>query len=49
MTRHSENGLAVAEYLSQHEQVSWVSYPGLKGNSNYELAKKYLPKGACYS
>jgi len=46
MARHSENGLAVAEYLSQHEQVSWVNYPGLKSNANYELGQKYLPKGA---
>jgi len=46
MARHSENGLAVAEYLAQHDQVSWVNYPGLKTNQNYELAQKYLPKGA---
>ncbi|PZP53784.1 MAG: bifunctional O-acetylhomoserine aminocarboxypropyltransferase/cysteine synthase, partial [Azospira oryzae] len=26
--------------------VSWVSYPGLPGSRYYELAKKYLPKGA---
>lgn len=29
MERHSENALAVAEHLSGHEAVSWVSYPGL--------------------
>ncbi len=29
MERHSENALGVAEYLSAHESVSWVSYPGL--------------------
>jgi len=46
MARHSENALAVAEYLSQHEQVSWVNYPGLKNDTSYELGKKYLPKGA---
>ena len=46
MARHSENGLAVAEYLSKHEQVSWVNYPGIKDNGNYELGQKYLPKGA---
>lgn len=46
MARHSQNGLAVAKYLAQHEQVSWVNYPGLKGDSSYELAQKYLPKGA---
>lgn len=27
-------------------KVSWVNYPGLKNNKYYDLAKKYLPKGA---
>lgn len=46
LKRHSENALAVAEYLAKHEQVSWVNYPGLPSDKNYELAQKYLPKGA---
>ena len=25
---------------------AWVSYPGLEGDKYYDLAKKYLPKGA---
>jgi O-acetylhomoserine (thiol)-lyase len=29
MERHSENALAVAEYLQGHDAVSWVNYPGL--------------------
>ncbi len=29
MERHSENALAVAQYLAAHDQVSWVNYPGL--------------------
>ncbi len=29
MERHSSNALKVAEHLSQHPDVSWVSYPGL--------------------
>lgn len=45
MQRHSENALAVAKYLSQHEKVEWVSYPGLESDPNYELAQKYLPNG----
>jgi O-acetylhomoserine (thiol)-lyase len=45
MERHSENGLAVAEYLSNHPEVEWVSYPGLPGNPSYENAKKYLKRG----
>jgi O-acetylhomoserine (thiol)-lyase len=28
MARHCENGQAVAEFLEQHPQVSWVNYPG---------------------
>lgn len=29
MERHSENALRVAEFLTGHASVSWVSYPGL--------------------
>jgi len=43
--RHSQNALAVAQFLQQHPQVEWVSYPGLEGDSQYKLAQKYLPKG----
>jgi len=46
MDRHCANARAVAEFLSSHPQVSWVNYPGLPGNKYYELARKYLPKGA---
>lgn len=47
MERHCENALKVAKYLENNENVSWVNYPLLEGNDQYELAKKYLPKGAC--
>ena len=46
MQRHSENALKVAEWLAEHGAVKWVSYPGLKGDRYYNLAKKYCPKGA---
>ncbi|MBP2644878.1 MAG: mdeA 3 [Firmicutes bacterium] len=46
LRRHSDNALAVAKYLQTHDQVSWVSYPGLETHSQHELAKKYLAKGA---
>ena len=46
MQRHSENALAVAEHLSNHKAVKWVSYPGLKGDRYYNMAQKYCPKGA---
>ncbi len=45
MTRHSENGMAVAEYLSRHPQVEWVWYPGLKDHPAHDNAAKYLKNG----
>lgn len=47
MKRHCENAAAVAEYLSTDERISWVVYPDLEGDKDYELAKKYLPNGSC--
>ncbi len=44
--RHVVNASRIAEFLTQHPQVSWVNYPSLQGNKYYNLAKKYLPKGA---
>ena len=44
--RHVQNTLALAKWLSRHPKVESVNYPGLEGNENYELASKYLPKGA---
>ena len=45
--RHCENGLAVAKYLKNHEQIEWVTYPGLEGDKYYEVAQKYMPNGTC--
>ena len=42
MERHCSNGLAVAEFLSEHECVEWVRYPGLPGDPMEDLNKKYL-------
>ena len=47
MQRHCENALKVAQYLKGSDLVSWVSYPGLEGDAQYELAKKYMPDGTC--
>ncbi|MGI6150413.1 MAG: O-acetylhomoserine aminocarboxypropyltransferase/cysteine synthase family protein [Christensenellales bacterium] len=47
MARHCENAQKVAEFLSQHEKVSWVNYPGLKDNAYHALAQKYMPNGTC--
>ena len=45
MQRHSDNALAVAEWLAKRPEVAWVSYPGLPGDKYNALAKKYVPKG----
>lgn len=46
MRRHSESALAIAEFLSGHPKVQWVSYPSLKDSPHHALAQKYLPHGA---
>lgn len=45
MRQHSENALALAEYLEAHPKVDWVKYPGLPSHAQYELAKTSLPNG----
>lgn len=46
MERHFENALKVATYLKDNPKISWVQFPHLKDNSEYELAQKYLPNGS---
>ena len=43
--KHSENALALAEWLEKQDAVAWVNYPGLKSSLYHDLAKEYLPKG----
>ncbi|MFQ3174080.1 MAG: O-acetylhomoserine (thiol)-lyase, partial [Flavobacterium sp.] len=43
--KHSENGLALAQWLESQAQVAWVNYPGLKSSKYYDLTQQYLPKG----
>jgi len=43
--QHSENDLALAEWLEAQPEVTWVNYPGLASSKYNDLAKKYLPKG----
>ncbi|HUH79512.1 MAG TPA: O-acetylhomoserine aminocarboxypropyltransferase/cysteine synthase family protein [Methanoregula sp.] len=43
--RHSENALAVAEFLNGHPKVAWVNYTGLPGHPSHRLARKYLHGG----
>ena len=45
--KHCDNAARVAEYLSENDKISWVSFSGLEGDKYHELAKKYLPNGSC--
>ncbi|WP_455294528.1 O-acetylhomoserine aminocarboxypropyltransferase/cysteine synthase family protein [Vibrio parahaemolyticus] len=42
MERHTDNALKVAEFLEQHDKVSWVSYAGLPSSAHFNLAEKYI-------
>ena len=46
MQRHIENTEKLLEFLTAHEQISWVRHPSLPEHPQYKLAKKMLPKGA---
>ncbi|RFM29430.1 O-acetylhomoserine aminocarboxypropyltransferase/cysteine synthase family protein [Deminuibacter soli] len=43
--RHSQNALALAQWLEAHPAVEYVWYPGLESSPYHTLAKKYLPNG----
>ncbi|NPV28008.1 MAG: homocysteine synthase [Firmicutes bacterium] len=45
MKRHSENALAVAEFLKGHPAVAWVNYPGLPEHPSHQLARRYYQNG----
>ena len=45
MERHSQNALAVARHLEEHDAVSWVNYPGLKSSPSHEVASRILSGG----
>jgi O-acetylhomoserine (thiol)-lyase len=45
MEQHSQNALAVAQFLEQHPGVDWVNYPGLASSRYAARAAKYLPTG----
>lgn len=47
MKQHYANGLAVAQYLQTHPQVTKVNYPALPDSPDYALKQKYLPNGLC--
>lgn len=43
--KHSENALALAQWLQTREEVAWVNYPGLETSAYKKLADKYLSGG----
>ncbi len=45
MERHSENALKVAKFLTDHDNVTWVRYPGLPDDPTYPVASRYMKKG----
>ena len=42
LERHSQNAMAVAEFLESHPKVAWVRYPGLKSHPQHTIAKKQM-------
>lgn len=42
MERHCENALAVAKWLKQQPQVTWVRFPGLLDDPEFARNQKYL-------
>ena len=42
MQRHSENALAVAEFLAEHPSVGAVLYPGLPSHPGHEIAARQM-------
>src|SRR6478609_10182594 len=45
MERHSQNALAVAQWLEARDEVEWVKYPGLESSPWHARAQRYLPRG----
>ena len=45
MPRHCENAQVVAEYLQDHDEVSWINYPGLESHPTHDNASEYLDGG----
>ena len=42
MERHSANGQAIAEWLTEHPKVKRVNYPGLRSHPQHDLAKRQM-------
>jgi cystathionine beta-lyase/cystathionine gamma-synthase len=42
MARHNANGMAVAEWASEHPRIRAVHYPGLPGHPDHDIARATL-------
>jgi cystathionine beta-lyase/cystathionine gamma-synthase len=42
MEKHSQNGMAVAQFLESHPNVQKVIYPGLPSHPGHEIAKRQM-------
>ncbi len=42
MDRHCENAAIVADFLADHDDVAWVTYPGRRAHPTHENATRYL-------
>ncbi|ELZ19120.1 O-acetylhomoserine aminocarboxypropyltransferase/cysteine synthase family protein [Natrinema limicola] len=40
--KHCENAAIVAEYLDDHDDVAWVTHPGLESHPTHDNASQYL-------
>jgi O-acetylhomoserine (thiol)-lyase len=45
MERHCQNALDVARFLDTHDDVAWVTYPGLETHETHDTASEYLDGG----
>jgi O-acetylhomoserine (thiol)-lyase len=43
--RHVDNALELAQWLSDHDSVAWVDYPGLENHPYHENARRVLRNG----
>ena len=46
MDRHVTNTRAVVDFLTQADEVAWVSYPELESHPDNAIARRLMPKGA---
>ena len=44
---HCENAKKVAEYLKNHDKITWVNCAMLEDDKQYAKAQKYMPNGTC--